>query len=419
MQNKQKIKLKILLYKLQVMILIFSLLFFTSISYADIEDDEEINLEEIKNETIETASKIKTEPELNARIGLIFDRNSKTILYEKNGLKQVPMASTTKIMTSIVVLEKANLEEVVTINKKAAGTGGSRLGLKINDKITVHDLLYGLMLRSGNDAAVALAIHIGGSVEGFADLMNKKAEKMGWVNSHFVTPHGLDQKEHYTTAYELACMADYALATPKFREIVGTKSYNITINGQSRVISNTNELLGNLNGVYGIKTGFTNGAGRCLVTSCKRGDLDIITVVLGADTKKIRTQDSIKLIEYAYKNYQVVDIGKNIQEQFEKWKQLNEKRIYINKGKTEYLHLELEKVQYEKMAIKNTQTDNITLEFNCIYSLEAPISKGEVIGNVKIKIKEIVIATLEIKNRETIEKKDIKDYFMEFLSLVP
>ena len=216
-------------------------------------------------------------------------------------------------MTSIVVLENANLQDIVIINKKAAGTGGSRLGLKVNDKITVHDLLYGLMLKSGNDAAVALAIHVGGSVEGFAKMMNEKAKELGCTNSHFVTPHGLDQSEHYTTAYELAYMADYALKIPKFKEIVGTKNYTITINNQPRVISNTNELLGNLNGVYGIKTGFTNGAGRCLVTACKRGELDIITVVLGANTKKIRTQDSIKLIEYAYKNYQVVDIEKIVQ----------------------------------------------------------------------------------------------------------
>lgn len=125
-----------------------------------------------------------------------------------------------------------------------------------NDKITVHDLLYGLMLKSGNDAAVALAEHVGGGIEGFADLMNKKASEMGLINSHFVTPHGLDQEKHYTTAYELACMADYALNIPKFKEVVNSKSYNIRINARSSLIGNTNELLGNLNGVYGVKTGF-------------------------------------------------------------------------------------------------------------------------------------------------------------------
>ena len=407
--------------KFKKIILLFIIIFLSSnvICYADIEDNEEIDVNRIKEETKQVVNTQTNEPKLNAKIGLVFDRASKNILFEKNGLKQVPMASTTKIMTSIVVLENADLTDVVTVDKKAAGTGGSRLGLKTNDKITVHDLLYGLMLKSGNDAAVALAIHVGKSVEGFAEMMNKTAKEMGLVNSHFVTPHGLDAKGHYTTAYELACMADYALQNPKFKEIVSTKTYNVTINNQPRVISNTNELLGNLDGVYGVKTGFTNGANRCLVTACKRGNIDIITVVLGADTKKIRTQDSIKLIEYTYKNYQIVDLEKIIKEQFEKWKQLNEKRIYINKGKTNYIHIELEQIPYKTIMIKNTEIDNINIEVNSLYYLEAPVSKEEIIGNVKIKLKDKTISTLAIKNEIGIEKKNIKDYFIDFLTLLP
>ena len=196
--------------------------------YANINDNEIININETKKQAIETVSKNIENLKLNSRIGLIFDRNSKRILYEKNGLKQVPMASTTKIMTAIVVLENSELNDVVTISNKAAGTGGARLGLRTNDKITVHDLLYGLMLKSGNDAAVALAEHVGGGIEEFADMMNKKAKELGLINSHFITPHGLDKEKHYTTAYELACMADYALKIPKFKEIVSSKNYNIT-----------------------------------------------------------------------------------------------------------------------------------------------------------------------------------------------
>lgn len=391
----------------------------SQICYANLEDNEVIDLEAIKNETIPTVANVSEEPKFNARIVLAFDRASKRILYEKNGLKQVQMASTTKIMTSIVVLENANLNDVVTIEKKAAGTGGSRLGLKINDKITVHDLLYGLMLRSGNDAAVALAIHVGGSVEGFAKLMNEKAQEMGLVNSHFVTPHGLDEEAHYTTAYELACMADYALEIPKFKEIVGCKSYNITINGQSRVITNTNELLGNLSGVYGVKTGFTNGAGRCLVTACKRNDLDIITVVLGADTKKIRTQDSIKLIEYIYKEYEVIDLQKIVEEQFENWKLLNQKRIYINKAKTSGIKMQMQELQFQKMAVKKAQKDRISIEIHCLYYLEAPVEKNEIIGNVKIQLEEENIGVYPIVLQEQIKKKEIQDYLLEFLSLAP
>ena len=405
--------------KIIFVFLLFTILAINTVSYANIDDNEIIDINEIKKETIETVAKTTEEPKLNARVGLIFDRNSKTILYEKNGLKQVPMASTTKIMTAIVVLENSELNDVVTISKKAAGTGGSRLGLRTNDKITVHDLLYGLMLKSGNDAAVALAEHVGGGIEEFADMMNKKAKELGLINSHFITPHGLDKEKHYTTAYELACMADYALKIPKFKEIVSSKNYNITINARSNLIGNTNELLGNLNGVYGVKTGFTNEAGRCLVTACKREDLDIITVVLGADTKKYRTSDSIKLIEYAYKNYEVIDIEKKIKEQFENWKQLNCNRIYINKAKQEKIDLDIESLGYSKIAIKKTDIDNIKMEINSLYYLEAPVEKGRIIGNAKIQINGETIANLNIKNKQVIEKKNIFDYFIDFLSLVP
>ena len=275
------------------------------------------------------------------------------------------------------------------------------------------------MLKSGNDAAVALAEHVGGGIEQFAELMNKKANEMGLVNSHFVTPHGLDQEKHYTTAYELAYMADYALNIPKFREIVSSKSYNITINARSNLIGNTNELLGNLSGVYGVKTGFTNGAGRCLVTACKRDNLDIITVVLGADTKKIRTSDSIKLIEYAYKNYQVIDIQKNIKEQFENWKYLNKNRIYINKAKENYMDLEIENLKYNKIAVKKEDIDNVKIEINSLYYLEAPVEENQVIGSAKVQIGDKIIGTLNIYNTKSIPKKKIFDYFIDFLLILP
>lgn len=405
--------------KISVSLIIFIVILANNICFANIDDDEVIDINEIKKETIEAVSKNTEELKLNSKIGLIFDRNSKTILYEKNGLKQVPMASTTKIMTAIVVLENANLDDIVTISKKAAGTGGSRLGLKTNDKITVHDLLYGLMLKSGNDAAVALAEHVGGGIDGFAELMNKKASEMGLVNSHFVTPHGLDQEKHYTTAYELACMADYALNIPKFREIVGSKKYNITINARSSLIGNTNELLGNLYGVYGVKTGFTNGAGRCLVTACKRDDIDIITVVLSANTKKERTLDSVKLIEYTNKNYDVINIEEKIKEKFNNWKQLNEKRIYINKAKTQNINLQIEDLKYSKMAVNKKDIDKINIEINSLYYLEAPVHENQIIGNVKVKMGDETIAILNIYNKELIHKKDIFDYFIDFLSFVP
>lgn len=390
---------------------------YTNFSFADLEDNEKINIDKIKEEVIETNKSFNSQPRLNSRIGLIYDRTSKRILYEKNGNKQTPMASTTKIMTAIVVVENCNLKDVVTIEGKAAGTGGSRLGLKKNDKITVNDLLYGLMLCSGNDAAVALAIHAGGSVSGFAEMMNQKADELGLINSHFVVPHGLDMNEHYTTAYELAKMADYALKIPKIKEIVGTKAYIVNINGRTKAIKNTNELLGNLDGVYGVKTGFTNGAGRCLVTACKRGKIDVITVVLGADTKKIRTSDSMKLVEYVNKNYQMINIKNKIEEEFVRWKGLNQGRIIINKGIQKNVELELEKMKYEMMAVKNTQVDNIRVEINSLYYLEAPVEENKVIGNLKIIIGDEVVEVLNIYCNKEIRKKKIKDYMIEFLKL--
>ena len=381
------------------------------------QDDEDVDIEEIQKEVIETSSDAE-EVELDSRIALIYDRASGRILYDKNGNKQTPMASTTKIMTAIVVLENANLTDVVTIDSKAAGIGGSRLGLKKNDKITVNDLLYGLMLRSGNDAAVALATYVGGSVEGFAEMMNEKAKEMGLVNSHFIVPHGLDNDGHYTTAYELAKMADYALNISKFKQIVGTQATTIYINGYAKAINNTNKLLGSISGVYGVKTGFTNGAGRCLVTACKRDELDIITVIIGADTTKQRTADSIRLINYAYENFEIVNIKEIIENKFKEWQAINQSRIYVNKGVENEVKLYLEELPYETMAVKIDEIDKINIEVNSIFYLEAPVEKGKIIANLKFMLNNEVVEILDIYNENEIRKKEIQDYFMYFFECI-
>ena len=232
-----------------VMTIIISLSFMTSIYfiYADDEDVEEINEEDLNEIVIETAANASNEPVLNARAAIIYDRSTKEIIWGKNENVKKAMASTTKIMTAIVVLENCNLNDEVIISKKAAGIGGSRLKLNAGDKITVEGLLYGLLLKSGNDTAIALAEHTAGSVEEFANIMNKKAKELGLNNTNFVTPHGLDNDNHYTTAYELALITDYALNNETFCNIVNTKSITININGNPRAIGNTNELLGNLN----------------------------------------------------------------------------------------------------------------------------------------------------------------------------
>ena len=382
--------------------------------YAD--DELEENLEEKElSEVINVASKSIAEPIINSRIGIIYDRKSGKVIWGKNENKRSAMASTTKIMTCIVVIENADLNAEVKVSAKAAGTGGSRLGLKKDDKITIKDLLYGLMLRSGNDAAVALAEYVGKDKEGFANLMNKKAKELGLKDTHFVTPHGLDDPEHYTTAYELAKIADYALKNEMFAKIVGTKEHTININGYAKQLCNTNELLGYLQGVSGVKTGFTNNAGRCLVTSVNRNDFEIITVVLGADTKKIRTADSINLIEYAYENYKYLNIEDIVNEKFGNWKEINKKRIQVEKGKNKTVVLKLREIKNKVIPVKKSDIDNINIEINCLYYLKAPIENGDVIGNLKITLNEEVVEVVDIVNNEEIKKKDRKDYFLEFL----
>ena len=321
-------------------------------------------------------------------------------------------------MTAIVVLENSNLKDTVTIDSKSAGIGGSRLGLKKNDKITVNDLLYGLLLRSGNDAAIALATYVGGSVEEFAELMNKKAQELGLVNSHFVVPHGLDNEGHYTTAYELAKMADYALKIDKFKEIVGCKTATIYINGYAKTINNTNQLLGSVYGVYGVKTGFTNGAGRCLVAACKKNELDIITVIIGADTNNIRSKDTINLIKYAYNNFEVVEIKQIVEQKFESWRAINQGRIYVNKGEENKVELYLEELTFDKMAVRKEKIDKIEICTNAIYYYEAPVENGKIIGNLKLVIDDEVVEVLDICNLREIRKKEVKDYLIEFLEIL-
>lgn len=394
--------MKKILYSMLIFLLI--LLNFSTVCADDV--DNEVDFED----TIEvTASNVSELPKTNSRRYIVYDRISKSMIIGKNEDIKSAMASTTKIMTTIVILEKADLNETVTVSAKAGGTGGSRLGLKRGDKASVRDLLYGLMLRSGNDAAVALAEHVGGSVKEFAELMNEKASELGLTNTHFVTPHGLDDANHYTTALELAKLTDYAMDNETFAKIVGTKSITIYINNQPRQINNTNELLGVLNGVVGVKTGFTNNAGRCLVTETKRNNMDIITIVLGADTKKDRTKDSVNLIEYTFSKYKMYNLEEQIIKEFNKWKNINEKRILIIKGKTSNPKLALGAI--EKATIPICDNDKIEYSINALTEIEAPVEQWNVMGKLTVKINGEILESIDIVNVNEVQKRDWKDYF--------
>lgn len=277
---------------------------------------------------------------------------------------------------------------------------------------------------SGNDAAVALAEFIGGSIDGFAAMMNQKAIDLGLSSTHFMTPHGLDQDEHYTTAYELAKLADYALQNQTFAKIVKTSNYTVTIDGNTKSLHNTNELLGYLDGVYGVKTGFTNGANRCLVTSCKRGNLDIICVVLGCDTKKDRTLDSIQLINYTFNNFSVVNIKDIIEENFSNWNSEHLNSFTINKGISSNLELHLNESQipFDTIAINNSSLNHIETPISFVRNYEAPLFENTVIGEMEININDTTSFTVEILNKNRIGRKNtlyyldifIKNYFNYF-----
>lgn len=221
---------------------------------------------------------------ISASSAIVIDKNSKRVLSSKNSDKQMGMASTTKIMTALVALENGDLNSVVKISPSAAGVEGSSMYLTAGEEITLENLIYGLMLVSGNDAATAIAEHISGSVEKFAGLMNEKAQAIGAKNTHFDNPHGLSADTHYTTAYDLALITAYALDNPKFKEIVSTKSKKIPWQGKNydRQLKNHNKFLSLYEGCIGVKTGFTKATGRCLVTAVEKDNLTLVCVTLNA-----------------------------------------------------------------------------------------------------------------------------------------
>ena len=233
---------------------------------------------------------------ISAQKAIVLDATTGRILYEKRADEKSLIASTTKIMTALVVCQQCNVLDRVKIPKEAVGIEGSSMYLQAGDVLTVQELLYGLMLQSGNDAAVALAIYCGGTVEGFSQLMNDKARFLGLRNTHFVNPHGLDHPDHYSTARDLAILAAYAMDDPVFRKTVSTKSIQI----DDRRFTNHNRLLWAVEGADGVKTGFTKAAGRILVSSAKRDDrrLVVVTIDDGDDWR-----DHTALYEEGFSSY--------------------------------------------------------------------------------------------------------------------
>lgn len=244
-------------------------------------------------------------PENTANAAILLNMDSGDVLYEKNADERMLIASTTKIMTALVALENCDLTEEVTVTREQCLVEGSSVYLKPGESYTVESLLYGLMLSSGNDAAMALACHVGGSVDGFAEMMNETAARLGLKNSHFVNPHGLDAEEHYSSAHDLAVIAAEAMRNEQFAQIVSTKSYTV---GET-VCVNHNKLLWQYEGCKGLKTGYTMAAGRSLVSCAERDGMHLICVTLSDPND---WADHTALLDWGFENWEyrrVVPIG--------------------------------------------------------------------------------------------------------------
>lgn len=337
---------------------------------------------------------------ISASSAIVMDVKTGRILFKKNIHVKKPMASTTKIMTALLALEKTKLEEVVKIPQKAVGIEGSSIYLQNNERISMQDLLYGLMLRSGNDAATAIALHIGGSVDKFSDLMNKRARELGAINTNFTNPHGLHHISHYTTAYDLALIAREALKNKDFSKIVQTKLWVADREGY-KYFYNKNKILTQYTGGNGVKTGYTKAAGRCLVTSATRNGMQLVCVVLNAPNW---FEDSYQLLDHAFETYDAISIMK---------KDEVLKTIGIKNGKKSSTKV----VSTEDVIIPLTEKEKdqirIVLEINEVF--EAPIARGTKLGKAKIYLHDKLLYIVDLICRENIGRMSFKDKILDLL----
>lgn len=327
-------------------------------------------------------------------------------VFEKDMNECHAMASTTKIMTAIIAIEQCDMDEEVTVSHNAAYQEGSAAYIREGNVITMRDLLYGLMLNSGNDAAVAIAEHVSGTSEAFAELMNKKAELLGLEATHFMNPNGLDDPEHYTTAYELALIARYAMQNADFRDIVGTRTYQATpINADETLyFSNHNKLLKSYDGATGIKTGYTRATGRCLVSSAERDGMEFIAVTLGDSND---WSDHRDMLDYAFSQYypkQVVREGMTV-----KVAQINGRR-YNMLAKNDFT-----------VPLKERGKTDIEVITHMAEQLEAPINAEEKVGYLDIICDGKEVGRVDVISQNDIvntEGAQLKNSFIEKLTSV-
>ncbi len=335
----------------------------------------------------------------------VIECDSARKLYKKDETLKLPMASTTKIVTALTVLNNcSDLDREFEVDNRAIGISGTSIYLKQGEIMTVRELLYGMMLPSGNDAAMALAYHISADIPSFCKLMKQTVEKCGAYNSSFDNPHGLDSISHYTTAYDLALITAKALENETFKEIVTTKTTRIrgASEGTYRYLKNKNRLLNTLNGCIGVKTGFTNDAGRCLVSACERDGFRTVCVVLNCGPM---FEESESYLNMVYKEYEKVTL-------LPSYKII--RQISVEQGKKDFVKT------FSKKAftypLTKDELSRIIIKYNLPNSLNAPVLKDEIIGNVEIYLDNCLLFSEKIYTMDNVKKVGVWSSIQDLLS---
>lgn len=344
-------------------------------------------------------------PEVNALSAVLIDADTGRVLWGKKENEPMAMASTTKIMTAIVTLENADINEMVTVSKNAVLAPPVKMHLQVGEKLTLEQLLYALLMQSSNDAAVAIAEKVGGSVENFCSMMNKKAKELGCLDTEFVTPNGLDKGNHHSTAHDMALIGAYAIKNEEFIRISNTKNISFASNKKSYSIVNKNQLLNSYEGAIGIKTGFTGKAGHCFVGAAKRNGITLISVVLasgwGSAGKARKWSDTREILNYGFDNYKKYSIiGDNVE-------------VCVDKAKVNKTILEYDKCI--ELIMKDSEAGSIKFKNNVPEIIEAPIKAGQKIGSGEIYIGDKKIGEVDIVASEDIEKHSLGNSFNKII----
>lgn len=342
-----------------------------------------------------------TKPEINGSSGVLIETKSGRILYSNNQHQRLPMASTTKIMTALLAIEQGDLDEKVKIKSNSVGIEGSSIYLTTGEVISLRDLVYGLMLRSGNDAAVAIANHISGSVDDFSQLMNQKAKEIGAKNTNFTNPHGLPSNNHYSSAYDMAIITREAMKYEEFKKICKTKLWTAD-RDINKFFSNKNKTLWEYDGGDGVKIGYTTQAGRCLVSSATRNGIQLIAVVLNDYSW---FDDCYDLFDYGFDNYKAMVI-------YDKDQYV--RSIYVPNGKKDVLPIVTKNSLILPMTDEECKTIKTIIKIP--KEVNAPISKNTKIGDIRVYQNDQLLYTDDLIAREDIEEKGFMDKAFDFIN---